>query len=125
MKRLILESWLLLLYFEWIMRFREFKELHRIVRGEAVRPSTSTGLIPKEKLCRAVDYACVLYVKRVLCLQRSSATTLLLRRYGWEAEMVIGAQLMPFKSHAWVEIEGFVVNDKPYTPTIYQELERC
>jgi hypothetical protein len=125
MKHLVLESLFLLLYFEWIMHFREFRELHRIVHGGAVRSTTSTQLIQKEKLCRAMDYACVLYVKRVLCLQRSSATTLLLRRYGWKAEMVIGAQLMPFNSHAWVEIEGLVVNDKPYTPTIYQELERC
>ena len=72
-----------------------------------------------------MDCACVLYVKPVLCLQRSSATTLLLRRYGWKAEMVIGVQLMPFKSHAWVEVEGIVVNDKPYIPNLYQVLERC
>jgi hypothetical protein len=39
--------------------------------------------------------------------------------------MVIGAQLLPFLSHAWVEIEGCVVNDKPYIPEIFQVLERC
>jgi transglutaminase superfamily protein len=42
----------------------------------------------------------------VLCLQRSAATTLLLRRHGWDAEMVIGAKLLPFQSHAWVEVNG-------------------
>ena len=26
--------------------------------------------------------------------------------------MVIGAQQMPFKTHAWVEVDGRVVNDK-------------
>jgi hypothetical protein len=72
-----------------------------------------------------MDYACVFYVKRVLCLQRSAATTILLRRYGWSAEMVIGAQILPFKSHAWCEIKGEVVNDKPYMKDIYQVLERC
>jgi hypothetical protein len=124
-KRLTLESCLLLLYFEWIMKFREFPSLHDVVQKEPVRIPASARLIPKEKLCHAMDCACVLYVKPVLCLQRSSATTLLLRRYGWKAEMVIGAQLMPFKSHAWVEVEGIVVNDKPYIPNLYQVLERC
>src|SRR6267142_2468310 len=32
--------------------------------------------------------------------------------------MVIGAQQMPFKAHAWVEVDGRVVNDKPYTEGI-------
>jgi hypothetical protein len=61
----------------------------------------------------------------VLCLQRSAATIILLRRHGWQAEMVIGAQLLPFQSHAWVEIGGNVVNDKPYINQIFQVLDRC
>jgi hypothetical protein len=125
MKRLVIESWLLLLYFECVMRSHEFKELHRLVRDEKVRPITSAMITSSETLCRAMDYACVFYFKRVLCLQRSSATTLLLRRHGWNAEMVIGAQLVPFRSHAWCEINGVVVNDKPYMLDIYQILERC
>jgi hypothetical protein len=48
----------------------------------------------------------------------------LLRRHGWNAEIVIGAQLLPFQSHAWVEIEGCVVNDKPYLREIFPELAR-
>jgi hypothetical protein len=125
MKRLIIESWLLLVYFDWVMRFRTFEELHRIVRDEQIRPTTRVQMAPSEELCRAVDHACVLYFKRVLCLQRSSATTLLLRRHGWKAEMVIGAQMLPFKSHAWCEIDGMVVNDRPYAAEIYAVLERC
>lgn len=125
MKRLVLEGWILLLRFEWIMRFREFKELHRRVGRESVRAITSTRLVPKEKLCEAMDLACVFYPKRVLCLQRSAATTMLLRRYGWSAEMVIGAQVLPFQAHAWVEVDGTVVNDKPYVADIFQPLERC
>ena len=125
MKHLVLESWLLLLRFEWIMRVREFRELHRTVSEAPVRPTTKAELVPGERLSTAMDYACVFYFKRVLCLQRSAATTLLLRRHGWSAEMVIGAQMLPFKSHAWCEINGVVVNDKPYMPEMYQVLERC
>lgn len=125
MKRRVLESWLLLLDFDWIIRRGEFRELHRLVADEPVRSTTSARLPPYKDLCRAMDYACVLYFKRVLCLQRSAATTILLRRHGWNAEMVIGAQVLPFKSHAWCEVNGAVVNDKPYMQDIYEVLERC
>jgi hypothetical protein len=64
--------------------------------------------------CYAVDMACIWYWKEVLCLQRSAATTCLLRQNGVPAEMIIGAQQVPFKQHAWVEVDGQVVNDKPY-----------
>jgi hypothetical protein len=125
MKRLVLESWFLLLYFDWIMHFRSFEELHRIVEEKPVHPTTAASLVPSETLCRAMDYACVFYFNRVLCLQRSTATTFLLRRHGWSTELVIGVQMVPFKSHAWCEINGKVVNDKPYMLDIYTVLERC
>ncbi len=125
MKRFVLESWWLLLYFECVMRFRGFKALHDIVRKQKIHPQTTNAGRSSAELCHAVDLACVFYFKQVMCLQRSAATTLLLRRQGWDAEMVIGAQMLPFKSHAWVEIKGVVVNDKPYMLDIYRVLERC
>jgi hypothetical protein len=125
MKRLVIKSWLLLLYFEFIMRFCNFKRLHAIVRNQKVRPMDKGRVPSSPELCHAVDLACVFYFKQVLCLQRSAATTLLLRRYGWNAEMVIGAQVLPFRSHAWVEIKGTIVSDMPYLLDMYQVLERC
>jgi hypothetical protein len=107
------------------MRLGRFHALCRVVEQEPVRSVTSAPLIAKEDLCRAMDYACVFYFKHALCLQRSAATTLLLRRHGFDAELVIGAKLLPFRSHAWVEFNGQVINDKPYMHTIYQVLERC
>jgi hypothetical protein len=125
MKRLVLESWLLLFYCGWIMRLRAFAVLCRIVHGEIVRTIAPARLASKEKLCTAMDLACVFYPKRVLCLQRSAATVLLLRRHGWKAEMVTGAQVLPFQAHAWVEADGAAVNDRPYIAEMYQPLERC
>ena len=123
MKRLTLESWLLMFYFDCLMRFRGFDRIHSAVREQRVL--TAVKRDDSASLCRAIDFACVFYFKRVLCLQRSAATAVLLRRHGWPAEMVIGAQLVPFQSHAWVEVEGKVVNDKPYIGEIFQVLERC
>jgi hypothetical protein len=124
MKRLVLESLLLLLYVEFIMRFRSFSVLHQSLRSQKV---TKREAIPPSagELCHAIDLACVFYFKKVMCLQRSSATTILLRRHGVAAEMVIGAQMLPFRSHSWVEVDGVVANDKVYIPEIYVQLERC
>lgn len=124
MARHIVEGWFLLLYFDWLMRFRGFQRIHAMVGKQKVKTPT-TGQKSDRELCHAIDLACVFYFKRVLCLQRSAATAILLRRHGWSAEMVIGAQLLPFQSHAWVEINGQVANDKPYIAEIFQVLERC
>jgi hypothetical protein len=49
----------------------------------------------------------------------------MLRSRGVHAEMVIGAQRLPLKAHAWVEVDGRVVNDKPEVQTDYLVMERC
>jgi hypothetical protein len=121
---LVLESYLLLIKIEFRMVFWNIHVLHGLVRRSPVEV-VRHGRPSREDLCHAMDLACVFYPTRVLCLQRSTATTLLLRRHGFKAEMVIGAQVLPFKSHAWVEIDGAVVNDKPYMLEIYRPLERC
>lgn len=106
------------------MRFREFRRLHSTVRAEPVR-HVSGHRLESTVISRAIDLACVFYYKRVLCLQRSAALAVLLRRHGQRAELVIGAQLVPFHSHAWVEVGNQVVNDKPYIGATFQVLERC
>jgi hypothetical protein len=37
---------------------------------------------------------------------------------------VIGTQQIPFNAHAWVEVDGHVVNDRAYMPEMYAVLER-
>lgn len=124
MTLLVLKSWLLLLYLDGVMRFRPFRVLHRLVRECPVRARASQRW-NTEELCHAVDLACVFYFKQVLCLQRSAATTLLLRSYGWKAAMLIGAQVTPPEFHAWVEVGEKIVNDRPYIRDLYLPLETC
>jgi hypothetical protein len=124
MKWQVFESWLLLLHFDCLIRFCDFPRVHQVVREYRVKPTSSSRLTASE-LSRAIDLACVFYIKRVLCLQRSAALTILLRYHGCKAEMVVGAQVFPFLSHAWVEVEGQVINDKPYVTQMFQVLDRC
>jgi hypothetical protein len=62
-------------------------------------------------ICDAVVLACCLYWKPVLCLQRSVCAMRMLRSYGIAARVVVGYRPAPFFSHAWVEVDGRVVND--------------
>jgi hypothetical protein len=113
-----------LLYFELFLVRRDFKGLHEKVRR---CPTHSDPPAPGtiERICEAVDFAAMCYWKQVLCLQRSAVTACLLKRFGVPAQMVIGVQQLPFKAHAWVEVAGRVVNDKPYVPELFAVLDRC
>ena len=125
MKRLICESYLHLLWIEFVLAFRDLHALHSLVRDRKVASPRRGLIVTTDVLCKAMELSCVFYPKRVLCLQRSSATVLMLRRYGIHAHLVIGAQILPFRSHAWVEVNEMVVNDKPHMQEIYSILERC
>ena len=48
----------------------------------------------------------------------------MIRRCGVHSEMVIGAQEFPPKGHAWVEVEGQVVNDSQVVKRSYRVLKR-
>ena len=72
----------------------------------------------------AVDIACIWYWKQVLCLQRSAAITCLLRELGVPAQLVIGAQQIPFRAHAWVEVNGRVIHERSDVHAIFAVLDR-
>jgi hypothetical protein len=124
MSLLVLQAYRKLIQFDLYLARRNFAALYECVRqyplGKAAPLPDAT-----EKICSALDMACIWYWKEVLCLQRSAATVCMLKRHGVSAQLVIGAQQMPFKAHAWVEVDGRVVNDKPYITEIYAVLDRC
>jgi hypothetical protein len=124
MSFLVLRAYLKLIYFDLYLARGNFAALYDKVRAYPARKRAEAA-DPIDQICSAVDMACIWYWKEALCLQRSAAAVCLLRDYGVPAHLVIGAQQMPFKAHAWVEVEGRVVNDKPYTPEMYAVLDRC
>jgi hypothetical protein len=120
---LVLRAFLELLRCERHLRSRNFAALHEKVRRCSGRESKKPNL--PESVCHAVDLACIWYFKEVECLQRSVVTARLLRSSGIPASLVIGVRHVPFKAHAWVEVDGRVVNDKPYVNELYAVLDRC
>jgi Transglutaminase-like superfamily len=124
MSFLVMRAYLRLIQFDLYLARGNFKALYEKVRVYPIRKR----LVPVngvEQICTAVDMACIWYWKEVLCLQRSAATACVLRRYGVPAQMMIGVQQIPFKAHAWVEVDGRVVNDKPYMREMYAVLDKC
>ncbi len=124
MLRLTLQAYMELIHFDRYLARGDFGGLYRKVRNSPVK-KTSDLLESVERICAGVDLACIWYWKEALCLQRSAATTCLLKRRGIPAQLVIGVQHLPFKAHAWVEVDGRVVNDKPYVAQMYAVLDRC
>jgi hypothetical protein len=103
---------------------QDFAAIYERVRNTQIRvPVRET--VTADQICRAVELASALYFKQARCLQRSAATACLLKKSGFPAEMVVGVQQIPFLAHAWVELDGRVVNDKPYMSEIYLILSRC
>jgi hypothetical protein len=124
MSFLVLRAYLKLIQVDISLAQGDFASLYNKVRNCPTR-RTMASHDAAAKICTAVDLACIWYWKTVLCLQRSAATACLLKHYGVSAQMVIGARQMPFSAHAWVEVDGCVVNDKSYTPEMYAVLDRC
>src|ERR1700728_4095187 len=110
---LSLQAYSILMHFDLYLARGNLAALYQKVRNY---PIGTSGAFPDvtASICAGVNVACVWYWKEVLCLQRSAATACMLKRYGVPAKMLIGAKQMPFKSHAWVEVDGRVVSDKPY-----------
>ena len=124
MSLLVVRAYLELIRFDSYVSRGEFAALHEQVRNQRVgkRPPRPELV---DRICAAVDMACIWYWKEVFCLQRSAATACLLKSHGVSAQMIIGVQHIPIKAHAWVEVDGRVVNDKPYTSELYTILDRC
>jgi len=124
MSLLMLKAYLKLIYFDLYLARDNFALLYDKVRNYPLGAHTADPNVV-ETINSAIDMASIWYWKEALCLQRSAATVCLLKEYGVQAQMVIGTQQMPFKAHAWVEVDGRVVNDKPYIPEMYAVLDRC
>ncbi len=108
-----------------LLRFGEnFSTMHDFVQNWTVAPGPMTP-DAVQRVTQALNWACVWYPKKVLCLQRSSVLTCLLRSCGVEAQMVMGAQKFPFKAHAWTEVDGRAINERKDVQALYLVWEHC
>ena len=117
---LVVRAWIGLALFD-VARLIGFVGIHRRVQSCRVkgrRWSTPAAIV------WAVEEACVWYVKPAFCLQRSVVAVWLLRQHGFAATLVIGYRPVPFESHAWVELDGRIVNDRQQYRKYFHVIEQ-
>jgi len=122
--RLILEAYVALVAHDLFMARRSLAELRDTIKSAPIRPMAVSDAA-SSRISHALDIACAFYPKQTLCLQRSAVLVRLLRRHGLRAKMIIGAQKLPFKAHAWVEIDGVIVGDRTASREKFLVLEVC
>jgi len=113
-----------LMAYDLLVLCGNFSTLHYKVRRWPVSHSRSLKHTT-DQVCAAVNRACSWYPKRSLCLQRAAVTACLLRSCGIPADMVLGAQKIPFKAHAWVEVGGRAINELSDVQRVYCVWEKC
>lgn len=113
----------MLMVYDLLTLMYPFKTLYAMVKRWKVVGTAVPDTVGR--VCSAVNYACVWYPKQALCLQRSFVTTYLLRKNGIAAQMVLGAQKLPFKAHAWVEVDGQAINERSNVQATYAVWDRC
>ena len=121
---LFFRALLALFAYDVLNAFCRFETLYLMIKGWKVANGPA-GQNAIDRVCTAVNYACVWYPKQALCLQRCFVTTYLLRKHGIVAQMVLGAQKLPFKAHAWVEVDGRAINERSNVQATYAIWDRC
>jgi len=109
--------------FDFVLIVFSMQTMCRVVKSwpsRGPKPKDETACI--NKVCKAVARACVWFPHKAVCLQRTAVTACMLRAYGVTAKMVLGVRPMPFLAHAWAEVDGVVVNDRPQVKRFYQIL---
>jgi hypothetical protein len=114
----MMRAWLVMRALYELARYDILRSVFRVhgiaqqLPKSSVRAARASGACDAA-IADAVLLATCLYWKPVLCLQRSVCLVRLLRAHGVSARFVIGYRPVPFLSHAWVEVDGRVVNDSP------------
>ena len=98
--------------YDAIISLRGFACIQRQLSRQPIAAQTTSSEL-EQAICDAVLLATCLYWKPVFCLQRSVCAVRLLRKLGIAARLAIGYRPAPFFAHAWVEVDGRVVNGSP------------
>jgi hypothetical protein len=122
--KLLIRCFTLLVAHDWLMARSNLESLVEQTRDFPVSDARG-ALRAEEDAVRALGLASSLYFKPVRCLQRSAVLVRLLRRQGISALMVIGVRKVPFLAHAWVEVNGKVIDGGFANQETYLVLEEC
>jgi hypothetical protein len=109
----MLKCGLLIAWFKGLLRVRSFQGTLEWIRQriECLPVMDSAELATVKAAERAVAMAGAFYPGRAKCLEQSLTLYYLLRRQGVPVRYCQGVQFHPFQAHAWIECDGWVIND--------------
>jgi len=120
----IVEAYVQLLAYDLFMWRHDLAALHHQIKTFPTR-ETSPKPVSAELVTASFNVASAFYPKQALCLQRSAVLVKMLRRRGVRARLMIGAQKLPFRAHAWVQVDGVVIDDRLASSETFMVLEVC
>lgn len=121
----LLAAWFGLVLADLVLGLSGFHRFHALLSRIPVRGPERDSAALATALARVVDRAAAFYFKRAWCLQRSAVAMAVMRCYGVPAKLAIGVHRVPFQAHAWVELRGRVINDRPWLPQSFTVIESC
>jgi hypothetical protein len=121
----LVAAWLGLVLADLVLGLSGFHRFHALLSRIPVRSPERDSAALANALARVVDRAAAFYFKRAWCLQRSAVAMAVMRFYGVPAKLAIGVHRVPFQAHAWVELHGRVINDRPWLPQSFTVIESC
>lgn len=104
-KSYLLRAFLLLLICHVKIRVGQFGAVRRWVADCPVS-SRQPHLDSISLAVYVVNRAAAFFPRQSVCLSRAAVITILLRKLGFPAAMIIGVRRLPFASHAWVALHG-------------------
>ncbi len=118
-RRLLFRAWWLLHITRIGFRLAGFQRMHDLL---ARRPAPRSATIEEARhIASLVSLAAKYSIGRPNCLARSTAALALLRKHGIPADVRFGVKKEEgaILFHAWVEVDGSVVNDDDDVATLY------
>ena len=110
--------------YDIVLKLLDFNKLCRIVEHGFPRKRKKPKVLHILRVCAGIERARIWYPKQIMCMQHSTIIRCLLRYHGVLAEIVFAGRRMPFQSHAWVEVDGIVVNDTQRVQSFYRVFKR-
>lgn len=126
---LLAQALVLLPLVHWFLKFIGYGSLIHLIERQIRLNETQRNIIDVDSfqtaksVARIVSIAARHGIYRATCLRKSLVLILLLRRWGIVSDLCFGTRLNEhaLEAHAWVELDGKVINDHPdirqqYTP---------
>ena len=127
-QRALLRSWLLFPVLIVMLRIRGYRRLQAWLLRISPEPRQADAQAVRsaaQETARLVEIAARYSVLTANCLSRSMMLWWLLRRRGVATELRIGVRKRDglFEAHAWVELDGWVLNDAPDVKSRFASFE--